>query len=320
MNYCKMDALLIVLKNVIIFVLLAVPGFILVKSKLVSDETSGVLSKVIVLIGMPFLIVTSVAKITFNAQSLLIIGLSALIGIAYHFFLIYASRFVAGNKLGEKNIGISRFCIIFSNNGFLGIPLAMAIFGSASLVLTSVIVINIITNVLMQTTGVSIVSGQKQKLSFKILLNPLLIAFVIGVIINLSGFIKIVPETVTYSTYLSNIVTPLSMIVLGMQLGRADVKKMFSTAKTYYIASMKLLVVPIIIVAVLLIVNIFVNIPRELVLGVFIAFAMPTAGLASAYATMHDGDVENAVYYTIGSTILATASIPVLFYILQLFI
>ncbi len=315
-----MDALLIVLKNVAIFVLLAVPGFILVKAKLVPDQTSGILSKVLVLVGMPFLVVTSVAKITFDSQSLIIIGISALIGIAYHFFLIFTSKLVAGKKLGEKNTGISRFCIIFSNNGFLGIPLAMAIFGGESLVLTSVIVINVITNVLMQTMGVSIVSGEKKKITFKILLNPLLIAFAIGVVINLSGLIKVVPETITYSTYLSSIVTPLSMLILGMQLGKVNLKKLFTTVKMYYVSAMKLVVVPTVIVGLLLIIRLFANLSSELILGVFIAFAMPTAGLASAYATMYDGDVENAVFYTIGSTVLAIATIPILYFALSLII
>ncbi len=313
-----MNPLFIVLKNVAIFVLLAVPGFILVKRKLVTNETSGALSKILVLVGMPFLIVTSVAKITFNAQSLLVIGLSALIGIIYHCFLMYISKYIAGKKLGEKNEGISRFCIVFSNNGFLGLPLAMAIFGSASLVLTSVIVINIITNILMQTVGVSIVSGEKQKFSFKILCNPLLIAFAIGILINVSGIIKIIPETVTYCTYLSNIVTPLSMLILGIQLGKVDIKKLFTTAKMYYISIVKLVAVPMLIVGVLLLVKVFVALPSQLVLGAFIAFAMPTAGLASTYASMYDGDVENAVYYTIGTTVLAVATIPLLYLILSL--
>ncbi len=312
-----MDAVLNVLINVSIFVLLAVPGYILIKAKLVSNETSGVLSKVLVLVGMPFLIVNGVLKINFDSEALVVIGISALIAIIYHFFLIFSSKFVAGTKLGEKNYGISRFCIIFSNNGFLGIPLATALFIlDAPLTVTGVIVINIITNVLMQTAGVSIISGEKKKFSFKILLNPLIIAFFIGIIINLSGLTKILPQVATYSAYLSNIVTPLSMLILGMQLGNVNVKKLFTNIKMYYVSAVKLIAVPMIIVGVLLIIDVFIKIPAELIMGAFIAFAMPTAGLASAYATIYDGDVENAVYYTMGSTVFSVATIPLLYFLL----
>ena len=54
-----MDALIVMLKNVIIFVLLALPGFFLVKSKQLKAEQSGALSKLLTYVGMPFLILTS---------------------------------------------------------------------------------------------------------------------------------------------------------------------------------------------------------------------------------------------------------------------
>ena len=39
-----MDALIVMLKNVIVFVLLAIPGYILVKAKLVKNKESAILS------------------------------------------------------------------------------------------------------------------------------------------------------------------------------------------------------------------------------------------------------------------------------------
>ena len=54
-----------------------------------------------------------------------------------------------------------------------------------------------------------------------------------------------------------------------------------------------------------------------MVLGVFISSAMPTAGLASAFADQYNGDSENAVILTLGTTIVSTVTIPVLYWILQ---
>ncbi len=309
-----MEAFGIVLKSVIVFVLLAVPGYLLAKTGRATADTGAVLSKVLVSIGMPFLIVTSVAKIRFDMSSLWILGSSALIGILYHFILLWASRFVAGND--EKDAGITRFSMIFSNNGFLGLPLAMAIFGSDSLVLTSVIVVNIITNILMQTEGISVIAGEKRRFTVKILLNPLLIAFAVGTVVNLSGIFRAVPETVTYCTYLSNLVTPLSMLIIGIQLGGAQLKKLFMTARVYHVSLMKLVAVPAIIVAVLLILRMFASIPNDLIIGMFIAFAMPTAGLAPVYAGMLGKDTERAVYNTIGTTVLSVITIPLLYLLL----
>ena len=57
-----------------------------------------------------------------------------------------------------------------------------------------------------------------------------------------------------------------------------------------------------------------------MLLGVFMAFSMPTAGLASPLADKHGGDIENSVVYTLGTTILSVATIPLLYMLLNLII
>jgi predicted permease len=66
----------------------------------------------------------------------------------------------------NKRKGMARFCMVFSNNGFLGIPLAKAVFGDSPVV-TYLIILNIITNVLMFTLGVYLISGDKNLISVK---------------------------------------------------------------------------------------------------------------------------------------------------------
>ncbi len=308
-----MDTLFVILKNVIVFVLLAVPGYILVKTRKATAETGAVLSKILVSIAMPFLILSSVAKIRFDSSSLGILGISALIGIAYHFLWIRLCRFLSKD-------GVSRFSMIFSNNGFLGLPLAVAIFGSDSLIVTSIIVVNILTNILMQTEGLAIIAEEKKKFSWKILLNPLLISFVLGCIINLAGIFQGVPEALSYCTYLSNLVTPLSMLIIGIQLGNADLKKLFSVKQVYTVSVVKLIAVPAVISAILLLLGMFMSVPKDLVIGMFIAFAMPTAGLAPVYAGMCKKDTELAVFETIGTTVFSVITIPALYFLLDLLI
>ncbi len=51
-------------------------------------------------------------------------------------------------------------------------------------------------------------------------------------------------------------------------------------------------------------------------LAFFIAFSMPTAGLASSFADAFQGDTEGAVTYTLGTTILSALTIPLLYFAL----
>ena len=212
-----------------------------------------------------------------------------------------------------------RFCSVFPNSGFLGIPLAIAVFGASSPVLPVLIILNIITNILMYAFGPYLACGDKSSISFKkALTNPLLISFLIGMVLNALKVKQYVPEVVTYAGHFSNIVTPISMTVVGMKLATIKFSSLFTTWKTYYISAFKLIVFPVVIVAVLWVVGQWTDlITAEMLLGFFIAFAVPTAGLASTFADNFGGDQAGAVIFTFGTTILSVITIPVLYWILN---
>lgn len=334
-----MDAFIIMLRKVVMFVALAIPGFALVKAKVLKQEQSGALSKILCTVAMFFFIMTStINNVSFDKGSLAVLGVSAIIGIGYTLILFLLSKpisFIEGNCLeqGElsqevvdfnaKKRGMLRFCSIFSNNGFLGIPLALEVLGVTSPALMVLIIINIITNLAMLTLGDYAISGGKSKLNVvKLLTNPVLLGFAIGVVINLSGVCEVVPEVLSFTTHFSNLVTPISMTILGMKMGSVDLKKVFTCGKMYYAASIKLIATPVLIIAILLILqSIGLDIINKyVILGTFIAFAMPTAGLASPLADKNKGDIEGSVVYTLGSTILSVATIPLLYMLLNILI
>ena len=303
-----------------VFVALAVPGYLLVKCKELTQAQSGALSKLLMYVGMPFLILTNSIKIDFNGELLLMMGVVALVGIAAIFATFFVSKPLTDVEKEEKTKGMMRFCAVFPNSGFLGIPLAMAVFGAGSKVLTVVIILNIITNVLMYTLGIYLVSGDKSAISLKkAFLNPVLIAFIVGIIVNLLKVKDYVPEIVTYSTHFSNLVTPISMTILGMKMGGINFADLFKSWKTYYVSALKLIAFPLVIVAFVLAIKMaWSTITMDVIFGFFIAFATPTAGLASTFSDNYDGDTENAVAFTLGTTLLSVITIPVFYWLICL--
>ena len=312
------------LRNVLIFVVLAVPGYILVKGKLLKPEQSGVLSKLLMYLGLPFMIFSGVVKnLTFNQDSLLMLGVVALIGIVIVLGMFFVSAPLTSMEKDKKTRGMLRFCSVFANNGFLGIPLAVAVFGSDSPVFTVLIVLNIINNVLMYTLGAYLTTGDKKNISIKkAFFNPVLAAFVLGCICNLLKIKNHIPEIITFSDHFSNVVTPISMTIIGMKLGAASLKTLFRSGKLYYVSFLKLVLFPVAVTALAFILKVVpANIPVEsIVLGVFVAFSMPTAGLAATFADEFGGDTENAVIFTLGTTVLSVLTIPTLYWLLNLFV
>jgi len=319
-----MGEFVIMLRNVLMFVALAIPGYILVKGKLLKPEQSGVLSKLLMYLALPFMIFSGVVKnLTFNKESLLMLGLVVVIGIVVVLGMFFVAVPLVKMEKNEKTRGMMRFCAVFANNGFLGIPLAVAVFGGDSPVFTVLIVLNIINNVLMYTLGAYLATGDKKNISVKkAFLNPVLVAFVLGCVCNLLGVAKFIPEVKTFADHFSSIVTPISMTIIGMKLGAISFKTLFSSGKLYYVSLLKLVVFPVVITAIMLVLRaVPLHIPVEsIILGVFIAFSMPTAGLSATFADEFGGDTENAVIFTLGTTVLSVLTIPTLYWLVNLFL
>lgn len=318
-----METLFIMLKNVIIFVLLAVPGYLLVRGKMLGQKESGTLSKLLTNVGMPFLILSSTLKLEFSGaftRSMVAVGVAGALFIVVMFLL---SAFMVPGESDPKRRGMMRFCMIFTNNGFIGIPLARAVFGDGTAVMAYVIILNIVMNVLMFTLGVYLISGDKNTINVKkALLNPVLVSFIIGILLNLGGVSAAVPELQTYATHFSNIVTPISMVILGMKLAGVEMGRLFSSWQMYYVSLLRLVVFPVLGVAA---VALLTRVPglgfnADSIVAFFVGFAMPTAGLASAFSDQYDGDTDNAVIFTLGTTVLSVVTIPVFYWVLCLFV
>ncbi len=313
-----MDAFFIMLRNVLLFVCLALPGFLLVKRNVLSAEQSGVLSKLLMQVGMPFLIFSgTVGSIRFDKSFLLLAGFVILIGVAYTALMFLISAPLSACEKNERTRGMLRFCSVFSNNGFLGIPLGMAVFGASSPVMTVLILLNIISNLMMYTLGVFLVSGKKSGVSlWSLLKNPVLLAFLAGIACKGLGVTEAIPELTSFSTHFSNIVTPLSMTILGIKLAGVRIPSLFVNKTMYYASFWKLIAFPAAVTALLLLCRPLhpTLISDHLILGVFLAFSMPTAGLAPTFADLYQGDTESAVAFTMGSTLLSIFTIPMLYW------
>lgn len=320
-----MDAFFPMLKNVILFVLLAIPGYLLVKCKMLKQEQSGILSKLLMYVGLPFMILSGTLGITFNSDLILSLVKVALIGIALVFLFYFLSAILVKrgnlNEVEDKKRRMMRFCQTFANNGFLGLPLAAAVFGANSLVFTYMVVVNIINNLMMYALGTYLISGDKNTIKLKsILLNPVLIAFIVGIVLNLVGIQKIIPEVSTYSDHFKNIVTPLSMTILGMKLGGIKFSSLFTSKSMYVVSAVKLVLFPIIGTALTFLLSLIIKIDVNMLMCIFVSFAVPTAGLSSAFADRYNGDTDNSVIYTLGTTVLSVLTIPLLYVVLCLIV
>ena len=312
-----MEAFLVMLKNVALFVLMAVPGYVLTRAGALKEEQSGVLSRLLVLLGVPFLMLSgTLGSLTLNRETAVLLLAVFVGGTAVILATYFLSAPLMQGEKEEKKRRMMRLAAVFSNNGFLGLPLANAVFGPGK-ILTIVVVLNVVNNVLLNTLGVYLVSGDKKAMNWKkALLSPVLISFLLGVCLNLLRLPEKLPEAVTYCNTFSGIVTPLSMTVIGMKLGSVRFSSLFRGWRIWYVSALRLVIFPALIVGVLLALKaIFPGslFDGDLICAFFIGLAMPTAALSAVFADAYHGDSEGAVRYTLGTTLLSAVTLPLLY-------
>ncbi len=316
-----MNALFTMLSNVLLFVALAIPGYVLAKTKLLKSKDSNVLSNVLLYVGVPFMIVKNVIAIEFTISTILVLTMSAIITAIYIPFCYFITKLLINKRLNKDTKSAMHFSFIMSNSGFLGIPLATAVFKDQPFIVTVVACVCIVNVLFITTMGNYCISNNKKDIAFKkILFSPLVIAFIVGIILNLLNFSTFIPQANDFINHLASIVSPLSMIVLGLKMGEVKFKDIFINSKLYYVSLIKLVMQPLFIVGVLILVRFIIPVSPELIIGIFITLAMPTATLCVSYVDLYDGDIKNAVSFTLGSTILSVISLPLLYYLVMFLI
>ena len=206
-------------------------------------------------------------------------------------------------------MGVLRFAAIFSNAGFMGLPLEYAILGADGVFFGAMYVV--VFNLVCWTWGVAVMCrGAKATNLRSILVNP----GTVGVALGLPFFLFSVnpPEVVGRPIQmLADLNTPLAMIMVGWYLAEADLRPVLCRGAVYGVAALRLLVVPLAVIGAL--VGLRACVPTlNPVMAVAIATAAsaPVAALTTVIAARFDRDVTTATGLVSGTTLLSILTMP----------
>ena len=202
----------------------------------------------------------------------------------------------------EKKKRIMRFCTIYSNCGFMGLPLAQAILGDIGAAYASVFVVAY--NILVWTHGVAMLGARSMNLK-KALLNPGLIGLAVGLPLFMLG-IRLPAVLETPVSALASVNTPLAMLVIGGYIAKVRWRELVSGLDVYKVCFWRLLAIPALFFLLLLLVR-----PERMVATtVLILAAAPCGANAVLFAVMFQGDTEMASKSVAMSTLLSVLTMP----------
>ena len=301
-----MQNFLIVAQQVgILFALISI-GAICRWTKLIGPFSVRGIVNVLIWLVTPCLII-DVFQRPFNSAALTQLALAFLIVIALHLTLIALTYLTVRTK-DERTAPVLRLSIVFSNAGFMGIPLEQAVFGDEGVFFGIVYVATF--NLVIWSWGLMTARGKSAAphAFTQAFINP----GTIGLALGLAFFLASLRLPAVLSTpvhMLSELNTPLAMLVIGYYLAGAHLKALATNHAAHLAAALRLLLAPLLLTAALFPFRAFLN--HTMMLSLVTAASAPVAAMVTMFAAKFNRDVDLSVGMVSGTTLASIFTMPI---------
>ena len=245
---------MILFRQMIILFILMLVGYVCRRTGVLKEDAVGPMSVIVTQIANPALILGS------SVENTLDVSLYELIRAVGFTFLIYGLLLVVSKvifrfvKTDMSKRNVYELMLVFSNIGFMGIPLVKMVFGPKEFFYITVF--QIPYDILIYTYGVYLLcsgdNGKKLPVKERVLalINPGSIAAIGAMVIYITGF-KF-PEIVSEPLImLGNLAAPLSMMVIGASFCSIKLRSVITDYKLILFTALKLIAMPVVLMLLL---------------------------------------------------------------------
>lgn len=307
----------IIFGQMLVLLAMMLIGVFVYKKNWIGAQGEGNISKLVVNVLNPFLVVSGVLGDTDAISRDKIVGNLQLV-ILYYVIAIVFGVLLAWLLHPPKHLrSIYTLMATFSNLGFMGIPVARSLYGSEGVVYVSFYIL--IYNVIVYTYGMSLArraarekngldtaGGSDIATSLKRIVNPGVVAALLALVIFAAG-IKIPAPVVSLCNYMGDATIPLSMMMIGVSIAKADLCSYIKDVRMYLFIVLRMVALPIFIA--LAMKNLGFD---AVVFGVFIIeLAMPIGSIIGLFAKECGADDAYCMKGTVLSTLASIFTIPI---------
>lgn len=296
----------------VLFITVAL-GYIARKTHLVDDAFDSTLSKVVIYITCPALVLDSVlgnGNLPSNDVIWQVLGTSLVLFIPITAVALVVPRFY---PIPEGQRSSHSFTITFSNVAFIGFAVCDAILGHESLLYLSVY--NLVCTLLIWSLGAWMISrsgtvrfSREEQWAYmrKNLVTPTTIACALALVLALLHVTD--DGVIGYTCDLIGAMTPpATMLVVGSTLAKYRIREMLGNVWAYVTSFIRLIGIPAIVY---LTGSLFITDPYVLAAIVLIA-GMPAAQVGTMMGITYGGDLLSLSQCMFITTVLSLVTIPV---------
>lgn len=286
---------------IILFVLIAT-GFACNKTKLISEQGIKGMTDFALYIVTPCVLINSYQR-EFDADMLHGLVITAVASVASFALSILFAHIIIhdSDKRREK---ILRFGTVFSNCGYMALPLQSAMLGADGVFYGATYIA--VFQVVLWTYGITLMSGDAGNISLKkIFINPGIIGTALGLAVFVFS-IKlpfVISEPISYFAALN---TPIPMVIVGYHLAGANIK--IKGANAYIAIAMRLILSPLLMLAGLKL----CGVSGTVTIACVIATSASVAASSTMFAEKFSGDTGLASAMVSVTTLLSIITMPII--------
>lgn len=290
-------------------------GYFLRKINFLDDEMNRGLNKFIVYFAYPCMIVHNIGtlemtgKLVGNFLIMLVLSIAS-------FFLYggYMYLYAKWRKFPREISNVAEFASASPNNGFMGFPITLLFYGEKGMFL--MLAHNAAMNFFFFTYGIKVLQRNKThggtrtpraaiRSVLKVITNPNTVALALGLVLSITG-VGLPGALDEYLVYIGSVSTPMAMIFIGSTLAKFSFKEIIKERVTIEGSINKLIILPLLTVAIVYFLPIDDFIKAMLVLGC----SFPGAAVVSMLAEQEGEDHTVSSKILFLSTIVSIATIP----------
>ena len=298
-----------VLTQVIILFVLIIVGAILAKSGILTEKGVKSITDLVLVLVTPCVIIKSFVR-EFDVLALKGLLISMLIAVLSHIAFIIMSQLLIHDK-DKATERVLRFGAIFSNCGYMSLPLQQALLGDDGVFYSASYIA--IFNMFVWSYGIIMMSGDKKYLTpKKIIINPGMLGLLIGLVVF---FLSIPIPKIIYEpiSYIASLNTPLPMIIIGYHLKNSTLLLGLKNIKYIFAMALKLIIFPLLV---LLVVYIF-GVRGTMLVSTVISCSAPTAAITTMFSAKFSQNTSLSVNMVSLSTAFSLITMPLIITLAQ---
>lgn len=320
-------------------ILLIILGFTLQKLKLFNEHSKKTVTTILMKIALPCLAFVGFL-IDFNTQTLQESMWIILFTILGYLLFLGVGRLLYIKK-PHDTASLYSILLTFGQITLFGLPLVKAIYQENGILVGNMMSIPfrvfIYIYCFLTISGIKFEKGTISSTLKNVFCNPIIIAMLCSIFLwvlqpimpkvtinevkySIFRFDKTIPWIYKTLNTIANLTMPLSMLLVGITLGQADIKSAFSNKTAWVISVFRSIISPLLLMG---IIDVFVllfklSLTKEVIASIVICFAAPVSAVVNTFCIHYNREPTLSSNSCFLSTLLYIVFIPFIIVLVEL--